>query len=104
MLYMVLPTVYKPSAIGITTDEARMISGRLEGNIRVIITYSDQAEIHHIMKKLQRMGYEVSSTQTKGTYITGALGGVKQFRVEDHKFSNEYDLYAYLNSINGGAK
>lgn len=77
---------------------------RNEGNIRVIITYSDQAEIHHIMKKLQRMGYEVSSTQTKGTYITGALGGVKQFRVEDHKFSNEYDLYAYLNSINGGAK
>ena len=71
-----------------------------KGKIRVIITYSDGAEIHHIRKKLERMGYEVSSTQTKGTFRTDS----KQFRVEDHKFSDEYDLYAYLNSINGGAK
>lgn len=71
-----------------------------KGKIRVIITYSDGAEIHHIRKKLERMGYEVSSTQTKGSFRTDA----KQFRVEDHKFSDENDLYAYLNSIDGGAK
>lgn len=77
---------------------------RNAGSIRVIITYSDEAEINHIRKKLELMGYEVSSTQTKGSYLTSGGKGTKFFRVGDHKFSDEYDLYAYLNSIEGGAK
>ena len=71
-----------------TTDLVR-------GDDRVIITYSDRADIHHIVKKLRLFGYEVSTTKTKGYY-----SAKKYFRVDSELFESEYDLYRYLKEKN----
>lgn len=65
------------------------------GDDTVIITYSERADIHHIVKKLQRFGYQVSTTKTKGYY-----SAKKYFRVDSELFESEYDLYRYLKEKN----
>ena len=65
------------------------------GSDTVVITYSERADIHHIVKKLQRFGYQVSTTNTKGYY-----SAKKYFRVDSELFESEYDLYRYLKEKN----
>ena len=70
-------------------------SDLVKGDDTVIITFSDRADIHHIVKKLRRFGYQVSTAKTKGYYSSK-----KYFRVDSELFENEYDLYRYLTEKN----
>lgn len=70
-------------------------SDLVRGSDTVIITYSDRADIHHIITKLKRYGYQVSTTKTKGFY-----SAKKYFRVDSELFESEYDLYRYLREKN----
>ena len=70
-------------------------SDLVPGTDEVFITYSDRADIHHIVSKLKRFGYQVSTTKTKGYYAAK-----KYFRVDSERFESEYDLYRYLTEKN----
>ncbi len=70
-------------------------SDLVQGDDTIVITFSDRADIHHIVKKLRRFGYQVSTAKTKGYYSSK-----KYFRVDSELFENEYDLYAYLTEKN----